>query len=103
MPWIHVDDLVRLFLYCATEGALSGAVNGTAPNPVTNAEFTEALAGVLHRPAVMPVPKFGLKLLMGEMAEAVLESQRAVPAVVSSAGFEFQFSEVRAALADVLR
>jgi uncharacterized protein (TIGR01777 family) len=103
MPWIHLKDLVNLFLFAAATAGLSGPVNGTSPEPVRNSDFTEALARTLHRPAVMPVPAFALKLLMGEMAGVTLESQRAVPAVARDAGFKHEFTDVSSALADVLK
>ena len=87
MPWIHADDLVDLFVAALDDARYSGPVNGSAPEPVTNAFFSRALGRALHRPAVMPVPMFALRLLYGEMATIVTEGQRAVPAR-SSWGFE---------------
>jgi len=102
MSWIHIDDLIRLILFSIENAAVRGAVNGTAPNPVTNAQFTKELAAVLHRPAVLPVPQFILRRALGEMANAVLASQRAIPKVAQSAGFEFQYPQLRAALERLL-
>ena len=103
MPWIHIDDLVNLFLFCATTSDLTGPVNGVGPQPVRNAAFTDALAAAVHRPAVMPVPAFALKLMMGEMAEVTLHSQRIIPAAATRAGFPFAFPTLQSALADVLK
>jgi uncharacterized protein (TIGR01777 family) len=102
MPWIHIADLCDLILFAIRESAVSGALNATSPNPVTNADFTRALAGVLHRPALFPVPAFALKTILGEMAQVLLASQRAVPDRVLRAGFVFQHPEIGAALRDVL-
>ena len=71
--------------------------------PVTNADFTRALAAAVHRPALFPVPRFALKLLFGEMGEMVLASQRVLPQAAVAAGFKFEFPELSAALADVLK
>ena len=101
MSWIHLTDLASLFQY-AVENPVSGAFNGVAPNPVSNADFTRELAQAVHRPAIFPVPVFGLKLLFGEMSEVLLASQRVVPAADQSAGFQFQFPELPGALADML-
>lgn len=101
MSWIHIDDLVRLIRF-AIESPLSGPVNATAPNPVTNAEFTRALATTLHRPALFPVPGFLLKIGFGEMAEVLLASQRVLPRAAENAGFRFNYPHLGAALASIL-
>ena len=102
MSWIHLDDLASLFQFALAK-PVSGAFNGVAPNPVTNADFTKALASAVHRPAIFPVPPFALKLLFGEMAGILLASQRATPKAAQSAGFTFRFPELGPALADVLK
>ena len=102
MSWIHIEDLVGIFRL-ALSSSLQGAVNGVAPAPVTNADFTRALAKALKRPAIFPVPAIALKLLYGEMAEVVLSSQRVLPKQAEAAGYRFRFPQVDAALADVLR
>jgi uncharacterized protein (TIGR01777 family) len=101
MPWIHLDDLCALFEFALVH-PLHGPLNGSAPNPVTNAEFTRVLASTLHRPALIPVPRFAINLLYGEMAQILFQSQRAVPRAAESAGFRFKYPELGAALADVL-
>lgn len=98
MPWIHVDDLASLFLYCAQSKTLSGPVNGCAPNPVTNRRFTKALASAVGRPAPFPAPAFALRLGLGEFAEVLLASQRAVPDKAQGAGFEFKYPTIETAL-----
>jgi uncharacterized protein (TIGR01777 family) len=101
MPWIHLADLAAMFRF-AVENPVRGALNGVAPLPVTNAEFTQTLARVIHRPAMFPVPAFGLKLLFGEMSEILLASQRVLPAAAEAAGFKFRFPELGGALEDLL-
>ena len=102
MSWIHMQDLVGIFQF-ALDHPLSGPVNGVAPYPVINGDFTRALAGALKRPAIFPVPGFGLRLLFGEMAEILLASQRALPKAAEAAGFPFRFAQLGPALADVLK
>ncbi len=101
MPWIHASDLVALMRF-ALQNEVAGVFNGASPEPVTNAKFTEAMSGALHRPAILPVPKLGLKLMFGEMAEVMLSSQRVLPKAAEAAGFKFTFPEIRAALRDVV-
>ena len=101
MSWIHLADLANMFQF-AVENPVSGALNGVAPIPVSNADFTQTLARVIHRPALFPVPVIGLKLLFGEMSEILLASQRVLPAAPEAAGFKFRFPELGGALKDVL-
>ena len=101
MSWIHLDDLVGIIRH-TVENPVEGAVNGTAPAPVTNAEFTKALADALHRPAFFPVPAFALKLVFGEMAGLLLASQRVLPQAAESTGYQFQYREIGAALKSIL-
>jgi uncharacterized protein (TIGR01777 family) len=103
LSWIHLQDLVAALLFCVDQDAASGAVNVTSPNPVTNAEFSHALGRALHRPALLPVPAFGVRLLYGEMSEIVVTGQRAIPRRLHELGFSFQRSEVEPALRDVLQ
>jgi uncharacterized protein (TIGR01777 family) len=99
MSWIALKDLIAAIEFAITNCDLSGAVNAVAPNPVTNAEFTRTLAGVLGRPAFIPVPKFALKLLPGGMAdEALLASARVMPQVLMQKNFGFQFPTLEHAL-----
>ncbi len=103
MSWIAVDDLVEMFPFLLKNENVRGPVNGTAPHPVTNAEFTKKLAKAIGRPAFMPVPGFAIKLLYGEMAGVVLASQRVVPAVAQKSGFHFRYSRLEQALEQVVR
>jgi uncharacterized protein (TIGR01777 family) len=103
LPWIHVDDLVAMYLRALDDPSWSGAYNGSAPEPVTNRDFSKALGRALHRPAVAPVPAFAIRLLYGDMAEIVTEGQRAVPERALAGGFPFRFADLDAALGDALR
>jgi uncharacterized protein (TIGR01777 family) len=99
MSWIHIDDLLDLLVFAAAQEAFTGPVNATAPHPVTNREFTQTLAAVLHRPIFLPpVPKFALRLSMGEFADSLFQSQRVLPAAAEQAGFRFQHPELDGAL-----
>lgn len=102
LPWIHREDWLSLAEHLLEHPDLAGAFNACAPNPVTNREFTAALARQLGRPALLPVPAVGLRLLLGEMAELLLGGQRAEPAHALETGFRFRFAELRPALADIL-
>ncbi len=98
-PWIHRDDWIGLVQWAIASPAVRGAINATAPHPVTNAEFARALGRAIHRPAFMPAPGFALKLVLGEMADALLLSgQNAVPDAAKRAGFSFRYSDVNDAL-----
>jgi uncharacterized protein (TIGR01777 family) len=103
MPWIHVKDVVNLILFSLDNDGIHGPVNATAPNPITNAGFTRQLAAALHRPGFLVVPRFALKLVLGEMSEALLSSERVVPAVAEAAGFRFTYPDVASALDDLCR
>jgi uncharacterized protein len=102
-PWISLDDEVAAIRFAAEHDTLSGPVNLTGPEPVTNAEFTRVLAAALHRPAPWVVPGFALRLLLGEFAgEGVLGGQRAMPKALERAGFAFSHRTLRAAVAAAL-
>ena len=103
MPWIHVQDEVRLLLWALDSGEAAGPINAVAPNPVTNRELSKTLGRVLGRPAVMPVPKLALKAVLGaELGEVATGGQRAVPRRAQDLGFEFRFAELEPALRDLL-
>lgn len=101
MSWIHMDDLCSLIDFALPESTLRGVLNAVSPHPVTNAEFTRALAHALHRPAILPVPAFALRLMFDGMAEMLLGSQRAIPEAATAAGFEFRYPEISAALIQI--
>ena len=105
MPWIHLDDVTGAMAHLleAPAGSLEPVYNLTAPNPVTNADFTSALGKALRRPTIFPVPGFGMRLAFGEMAGALLLSgQRVAPRRLLASGFEFQHPEVGPALVDLV-
>lgn len=102
MPWVHVADLVGLYLHAANKDSIRGPMNAVAPEPVRNAEFTRALASQLHRPAFMPAPYLGLRLLFGEFAEVLFASQRVIPRVAIDSGYAFEYPRIAAALAEIL-
>jgi uncharacterized protein (TIGR01777 family) len=103
MPWIHIDDLVDIYLAALDDARWSGPVNATAPEPATNRQLSRALGRALRRPAVLPVPGLALHLLYGDMAQVVTEGQRALPARARQLGYQFRHPDldeaVRSALA----
>ncbi len=104
MPWIHVDDLVSM-MFWAIENNISGPINGTAPNPVTNADFMTTLRKVVGRPWAPPTPAFGLKLVNkvgGPDPSVLLDSTRAIPKQALDKGFKFEFEDLLPALQDLL-
>ena len=102
MPWISLEDQVRALLFAIFHDELSGPVNFTGPAPVTNSEFTTAMGRALNRPTPLMVPGFALKTLLGEFAgEGLLGGQRAIPAALERAGYEFHHNTVGEALAYV--
>jgi len=103
LPWVHIDDVVGLYVAAIDREAWSGPVNGSAPEPVTNREFARRLGRALRRPAFAPVPGFAVRLLYGEMAEIVTEGQRAVPARPLELGYAFRHADLDEALRDALR
>jgi uncharacterized protein (TIGR01777 family) len=103
MPWIHVDDLVGIYLAALDDAGWQGPVNATAPHPVTNAEFSKALGRALHRPAVLPIPGLALRALYGEMAVIVTTGQRAVPRKALAYGYQFEHPDLAEALDKALQ
>jgi uncharacterized protein (TIGR01777 family) len=102
LPWIHVDDVVGLYLAALDEPAWTGAVNATAPDPPTNKEFSRALGRALRRPALAPVPGFAVRLLYGEMADIVVTGRRAVPERPQALGFAYAHPQLDEALRSAL-
>jgi uncharacterized protein (TIGR01777 family) len=102
MPWIHVTDLVSMIEWAIKTETVSGPVNGVAPNPVRNSTFTTELARSLGRFAILPAPKFGLRLALGEFSENLLNSQRVVPTAALSSGFEFTFPDIKTSLSKIV-
>ena len=102
MSWIHIDDLVSLYVAAITDSRYQGAVNGVAPAPVSNSEFSAELAQVLKKPSVFRAPGPALRLVLGEMASAVLGGQYVVPTRAIANGFSFRFTNLRSALESLL-
>ncbi len=102
MSWIHLEDIAQLFLFAVENLDVRGPVNGGAPWPVRNAEFTQALARAVHRSAFLPVPAFALKALLGGFSAELLDSKRVLPAAVLDQGFGFRFPELEGALKNLL-
>ncbi len=103
VPWVHLDDVVGALMYCVEDEHAEGAVNVTAPTPVTNGELSKTLGLVLHRPAVFPVPGVALRLLYGEMGTIVITGARVIPQRLGQLGYGFHHPELEEALRDVLR
>jgi uncharacterized protein (TIGR01777 family) len=102
MPWIHWRDVVKMYIYGIEQGTLSGVYNMAGPNPVTNKQLTKAVAQQLHKPFWAPnVPEFVLKLILGKMRIAVLESARTSSKKIEDAGFEFDYPELPGALKEI--
>jgi uncharacterized protein len=104
MPWIHVDDEIRIIIWALDTDGASGIYNATAPNPVTNREFSKALGRALGRPAILPLPKLALRARFGvELGDVLVGGQRALPRRALDAGFEFAHPELEPALVDLLK
>jgi uncharacterized protein (TIGR01777 family) len=102
MPWVHIEDLVGLLLHAGRSDRLSGPMNGVGPRPSTNTEFARALGRALHRPAVLPVPRWLLRAAFGQMSEILTASQRVFPRVAQRSGYVFKHAELDCALAAAL-
>ena len=102
-PWVHVDDLARLAKWSIETPSAEGVYNATSPNPVRNAEFTKDLAQAVNRWAILPAPKFGVKIALGEFADSLFFSQNVIPKKATEQGFQFQFEELPKALADITK
>jgi uncharacterized protein (TIGR01777 family) len=101
-PWVHINDIVGIYYHAIVTSVLHGPVNGAAPEPVTNKEFTRELARTLHRPAFLPVPETAMRVLVGEMADVLFGSQRVLPKVALESGYRFQYPSLAEALSDLL-
>jgi hypothetical protein len=103
MSWIAIDDLIGVVFRCLEDNALTGPVNAVAPNPVTNRDFARVLGRVLARPAILPLPSFAARLLLGQMAdELLLAGARVLPVKLTEAGHQFRYSDLEAAFRHVL-
>jgi len=101
-PWIHIDDLVNIFICVIDNNYIFGAVNASSPNPVRMNEFAKTLGKVLHKPSLFKVPEFVLRLVVGEGAKSILASLRVIPQKLIQNKFNFQYENLRPALEDLL-
>jgi uncharacterized protein (TIGR01777 family) len=101
-PWIHIADLIRIYLYALDNPSVNGAINAVAPEQVNAKEFAKCIGRTIHRPSFFPVPLTVLKLAVGEAAESIVASQRVIPKKLLDAGFKFKFENVDEALKDLL-
>ena len=103
MPWIHIDDMVEIIAY-AIQNDLSGPINCTAPNPVTNREFAKTLGKLLKRPAIAPMPETIVKLLFGQMGdELMIQGQSVIPQKLQQQGFNFKYTSLHSALNTIVK
>lgn len=100
--WIHIEDIVNIYLQALEFENLLGPINAVSPNPVTMKEFAQTLGSVLHRPSLFSVPKIILKTVIGEVAEVVVSSQRVIPNRLLNNGYQFKFEKLDAALRNLL-
>jgi uncharacterized protein len=96
-PWVHIDDIINIYLF-ALDNEISGALNGTAPNPITMKEFATTLGNVIHRPSIFKVPEFALKIAVGEGAQPILSSLRVIPKALIQNSFKFKYEFLKPAL-----
>lgn len=102
MPWVHVEDVAKMFLHCIEDKNMKGAVNFCAPDSVRNSELTRVIARQVKRPAIAWAPAPVLKLVLGSMSEMLLFSERVDPEVLKAAGFEWEYHELENAIQDVM-
>lgn len=102
MSWIHINDMINLLTFLLANHNAKGIINACSPSPVSNKIFSQTLAKQLNRPAFLPVPAWLLKLLLAEMSQLLLTGQRAIPKKAQALGFKFDYTELNAALADIL-
>ena len=103
MSWIHLQDWLSIAERMISDNSMSGVYNATAPNPVTNTEFTKVLAKTVNRPALFPLPAGLLTVLLGEMSSLVLGSQRVLPERLQTQGYRFQYTDLAAALVQIIK
>ena len=103
MSWIHIEDMVKMLVFLLENDTLFGPFNATAPNPVSNEEFSKTLAKALNRPCIFRVPETVMKLAMGEMSDLLVHGQAVVPRKLQEAGFQFRYPELGVALASILQ
>jgi hypothetical protein len=102
-PWIHIDDIVRIYLHTIDNENITGAVNAASPGIVNNKKFSKTLGQVLHKPVLFPVPKIALRIVSGELGNYVTDSQRVSAEKIIKSGYNFKFENIKVALRDILR
>ena len=102
VSWIHHEDMIGLILFALDHPEVHGSLNGTAPQPITNRDFSTALGKALHRPSFLPGPTFALRMVLGEVADVITKGQRVIPKRAQELGYDFRFAEVNKAIQDVL-
>lgn len=100
--WVHIDDIVSMYIFALQSSNISGAVNGSSPDPVSNKKFIETIAGILNVKMILPVPEFVLKIAIGEFAKNLCTGQRVNPEVLKKGNFKFAFPELKPALENIL-
>lgn len=104
MSWIHIADMVGILIHALENNNVRGTLNATAPQPVTNSEFTTELASALWRPAIIPVPAFSLNMIYGhERAVVLLEGQRVIPKRTIESGYSFLFPDIKSCLLNIVK
>lgn len=103
MSCIHIDDLTRMIFWCLQEEKVSGIVNAVMPTPITNKDFTNALAQTVHRPAFLKIPAWALRFFLGDFSHLLLDSQRVIPQRALEAGFQWEYPNVEEALKNILQ
>jgi uncharacterized protein (TIGR01777 family) len=102
-PWVHINDLVKIFLFVLDNNEIQGALNAVSPNPVRMKELTDEIGRILHRPSFFKVPSFALRIALGELADEVTASLRVKPQKLNDQNFKFQFENISLCLKDLLR
>lgn len=102
LSWLHIDDLIQIYIFALENIMITGAVNASSPYPITMNELAKSIGKILHRPSFFRVPEFVLKMVLGEMSESVLTSQRVYPEKLNSLSYKFLYPEINGALVDLL-
>ena len=102
-PWIHIDDVVKIFLFAIDNQNVSGALNASSPNPLRMKEFCKTLGKVMHRPSLFKVPAFIIKIFFGEAADVLLNGVQVIPEKTIKAGYNFRFETAEEALKNLLK
>jgi uncharacterized protein (TIGR01777 family) len=102
VPWIHIEDLIRLFIFAIENTSVQGAINACSPNPVTNKDLSHTVASVLHKPCIFKIPGFVLKILFGEFATYLIKGKKVIPKKTLELGFNFNFTNIKLAVENLL-